>query len=128
MHSIFSTADYEYSNLPTQINPNGTYSKARTNFSFNVPPGQKNLCPFCETGYLTYISLWAGKAINMTNGEDQARTGQRARTTCPGISAPFTSSLYYQHCFFPEISILPGRNPKENSNKPLTMLSTETKS
>lgn len=84
-----------------------------------------NFCPFCETGNLIYLT---GGATDMTNREDYIQNWTEGKGQEDHVSPLYLPPACKIDTAFPEITVSTDRNPKENSNKLLTMLSTETKS
>lgn len=83
-----------------------------------------NICPLQETVRLSdlIISL-------MTNGKDQSQNWAEGKGSLPRyLCSVHLQPVVLSTLLFEKPSILTSRNPTENSNKLLTMLSTETKS
>lgn len=94
------------------------------------PIVRRNLCPFGEMVRLfdLFSNFCAGKAMNMTDGQDQSQDWAECKGSLPRYLGSVYLQLVLSTVLFQKPSNLTGRNPKENTNKLLTMLSTETKS
>lgn len=127
-HPIFRrlTKKLEFTNMKKCNRP----SKTRINFSFYASWDQREPVSMWQNNQVIWFSLEISGQEGWWTwpmGKTKARTGQRARAACPGNSALYLQ-LVLPTLLFQKPSILTGRNPKENSNKLLTTLSTETKS